>query len=477
MRNMAEPMHLLEDHTRGRLLVVEDDDSTRDWVAALAQRLGFEVQTASSGEQALALCAEGLPDLVTLDVLLPGISGIETLRSLKAVHPSLPVIMVSGHGQTQTIVEAVRCGANDFLRKPLNPVELEQALERASNSPVDFSTAVSRAARARVLGSSAKMQAIQRVIDRVADTDITVLICGESGTGKEIVAQQVFEKSHRATRPFVKVNCAALPYELLESELFGYEKGAFTGAEKRKLGKFELANGGTIFLDEISEMHPALQAKLLQVLQDGQFTRLGGQSDIRVDARVIAATNRDLALEVAEGRFREDLFYRLNVVSVVVPPLRERRDELQPLVAHFLQRYALEYDKPVPELSGELLEAFLSYGWPGNVRELENLVKRLVVLGAEVPILEEVRQRTEKQPTPVADQENQTELDRFMSGEVASVSLKNIARSAARAAERRLIERVLQRTRWNRKEAAEILQISYKALLYKMRDAGLADRV
>ena len=224
-------------------------------------------------------------------------------------------------------------------------------------------------------------------------------------------------------------------------------------------------------------MHPALQAKLLQVLQDGQFARLGGEADIRVDARVIAATNRDLGREVAEGRFREDLFYRLNVVSVSVPPLRERRDEIQPLTAHFLQRYALEYDKPVPELSGELLEAFLGYMWPGNVRELENLVKRLVVLGAEVPILEEVRQRTQRQPAQVAEAESQSELDRFINGEVESVSLKRIARSAARAAERRLIERVLQRTRWNRKEAAQILQISYKALLYKMRDAGLADRV
>jgi two-component system response regulator AtoC len=320
------------------------------------------------------------------------------------------------------------------------------------------------------------MKNLQDVIDHVADTDITLLIRGESGTGKEVIAQCIYEQSGRFDQPFVKVNCAALPAELLESELFGFERGAFTGADRRKLGKFEIADGGTIFLDEISEMHPSLQAKLLQVLQDGQFARLGGAGDIRVDARVIAATNRDLELLVREGKFREDLFYRLNVVTLHLPALRERPDETPLLTEYFLRRYATEYRKEYRPMSDAMRETFLAYGWPGNVRELENLVKRIVVLGDEAHVLKEVRARTAATPPRVECSEGMSELERFLSGETERVSLKRIARDAAQAAERRLIEKVLQRTRWNRKETAEILQVSYKALLYKMRDAGLVDR-
>jgi two-component system response regulator AtoC len=276
----------------------------------------------------------------------------------------------------------------------------------------------------------------------------------------------------------VKVNCAALPSELLESELFGYEKGAFTGAQRRKLGKFELANCGTIFLDEISEMHPNLQAKLLQVLQDGQFSRLGGEADLQVDTRIIAATNRDLEASVRDGSFREDLFYRLNVVTIRIPPLRERPDEIVGLTDHFLALYAEEYGKRHRPASDELREAFATYFWPGNVRELENLVKRMVVLGSEAPVLQDLALRSAKLSPRQASAESSrvSDLNRFLRGEIEQVSLKKIGREAAQAAERRLIERVLQRTRWNRREAAEILQISYKALLYKMKDAGLADR-
>jgi two-component system response regulator AtoC len=274
----------------------------------------------------------------------------------------------------------------------------------------------------------------------------------------------------------VKVNCAALPHELLESELFGYEKGAFTGAQKRKLGKFEIANGGTIFLDEISEMHPSLQAKLLQVLQDGQFSRLGGESDVAVDARVIAASNRHLETAVREGSFREDLFYRLNVVTIQLPPLRERRDEIPVLADHFLDRYAREYGKDPKPLPEDVRAAFGAYDWPGNIRELENLVKRIVVLGTAEPVIEELRTRgAQAERHPVACAPALGELERFLAGESERVSLKRVARQAAQVAEARLIAKVLQRTRWNRKEAASILQISYKALLYKMRDAGLTD--
>ncbi len=454
-----------------RLLIVDDDPGSRDWLAAFGDRLGYEILLAGSGEEALVLAAEVTPDVVTLDVLLPGLGGIETLKALHELHPGLPVIMLSGHGPTRTIVESVRQGAADFLRKPFDPAELEAALEKALNGA--HCEAAGRPTRAITL-TGERMRPICDLIRNVADTDITVLVLGESGTGKDVVTQMIYARSSRSG-PFVKVNCAALPAELLESELFGYEKGAFTGAVQRKLGKFEMANGGTIFLDEISELHPNLQAKLLQVLQDGQFSRLGGEADVRVDARVIAATNRDLEKLVRERRFREDLFYRLNVVTVRVPPLRQRRDEIPVLTDHFVKRYADEYGKDTPELTPELREALASYFWPGNVRELENLVKRLVVLGSEQPLLEELETRMAQGPAIPGD-DGGSELDRFMAGATDQVSLKRIAREASQSAERRLIEKVLHRTRWNRREAAEILQISYKALLYKMKDAGLADR-
>jgi DNA-binding NtrC family response regulator len=470
---------------RHRLLVVDDDPGARDWLALFATRLGYEVEAVGSGEEAVSACRASPPDLVTLDLLLPGLSGLETLKELRELAPGLPVVMLSGHGRTETIVEAVRSGAADFLRKPFAPEELETSFARAllqsrqngGSAEPELIVPFSGKAPARVVGAGAKMRLVQDVIDHVADTDITVLVRGESGTGKELVARAIYEGSGRRDRPFVKVNCAALPFALLESELFGYERGAFTGAERRKLGKFELANGGTIFLDEISELHPSLQAKLLQVLQDGQFARLGGESDVQVDARVIAATNRDLEEFVREGRFREDLFYRLNVVTLQVPPLRERPDEIPLFTDHFLRRYAGEYGKEYRPASDEIRACFAGYSWPGNVRELENLVKRLVVFASDQVVIDDVRSRPEATVAPNDVGSARGDLDRFMNGELDSVSLKRIARDAAQAAERRLIEKVLQRTRWNRKEAAQILQISYKALLYKMRDAGLVDRV
>ena len=468
-----------------RLLVVDDDPGARGWLASFAERLGYEVDVATTGEEALDSFRERPAALVTLDVLLPGIDGLDTLKALKKLAPEVRVIMLSGHGEAQTIVEAVRGGASDFLRKPFEPEELEAAFARAlacdeadpePRAPDPAEPRRPSESLLRAVGESAAMRRVQDTIERVADTDITVLIRGESGTGKELVAQSIYERSSRCDGPFVKVNCAALPSELLESELFGYERGAFTGAEHRKLGKFEIANGGTVFLDEISEMHPNLQAKLLQVLQDGQFARLGGQADVQVDARVIAASNRDLEAFVREGRFREDLFYRLNVVTLELPPLRDRPDEIPRLTEHFLERYTEEYGKGCRTPSRALREAFAAYRWPGNVRELENLVKRMVVLGSEEAVIHEVRSRSARGARPALELSSRSELERFMNGEVERVSLKRIARDAARAAERRLIAKVLQRTRWNRKEAAEILQISYKALLYKMRDSGLVDR-
>ena len=465
-----------------RVLVIDDDPGIRDYLEALVSRQGYQVFAVADGEQALRTLDETRPDLVTLDVVLPGMDGIETLQKIKQRLPDVPVVMLSGHGQARTIVEAMRLGASDFLRKPFEVEELELAFQKALEKRALKAEVEELRGRARtetemllLCGDNRKMIAVREIIEQVADTDITVLIRGESGTGKEVVARTVFQLSGRRDRPFVKVNCAALPSELLESELFGFEKGAFTGAQKRKLGKFEFANHGTIFLDEISEMHPSLQAKLLQVLQDGEFSRLGGEADVKVDTRIIAATNRNLEEAVKEGTFREDLFYRLNVVTVQLPPLRERKDAIPLLVDFFLQKYNEQYRKNLSPLSPETLASLMAYHWPGNVRELENMMKRMVVLGNERVVVQELAM---KEAPPPQQEAPGVDLDALGPDLVngKGIDLKAISKRAAQVAEKRVIERVLQQTRWNRKEAAERLQISYKALLYKMKEAGLGER-
>jgi two-component system response regulator AtoC len=465
-----------------RVLVIDDDPGVRDYLEALVSRQGYHVFAVADGEQALSTLDDTRPDLVTLDVVLPGIDGLETLRQLKQRLPDVPVVMLSGHGQARTIVEAMRLGASDFLRKPFEVEELELAFQKALETRALKLEVAELRGRARtetemllLCGDNRKMIAVREIIEQVADTDITVLIRGESGTGKEVVARTLFQLSGRRDHPFVKVNCAALPSELLESELFGFEKGAFTGAQKRKLGKFEFANHGTIFLDEISEMHPSLQAKLLQVLQDGEFSRLGGEADVKVDTRIIAATNRNLEEAVKDGSFREDLFYRLNVVTIQLPPLRDRKDAIPLLVDFFLQKYNEQYRKSLAPLSSETLVTLASYHWPGNVRELENLVKRMVVLGNERALLQELMDKAAPAPKEAG---TGPELD-ALSTDLANgegIDLKAISKRAAQVAEKRVIERVLHQTRWNRKEAAERLQISYKALLYKMTEGGLGER-
>ncbi|MFZ5862587.1 MAG: sigma-54 interaction domain-containing protein [Nitrospirota bacterium] len=324
-----------------------------------------------------------------------------------------------------------------------------------------------------LLGLSPKMKETMMIINQVAPTNIKVLIRGESGTGKELVARTLYARSLRKDKPFIKVLCAALPEGLLESELFGYEKGAFTGALRRKPGKFEFANHGTIFLDEIGEISPGLQAKLLQVLQDGEFSRVGGETDVKVDTRVLAATNKNLEKAVAEGVFREDLFYRINVVSVHLPPLRERKEEIPYLIEYFLEKFNHQYNKRYPRLSDHTLQRFIQYDWPGNIRELENLVKRIVVLDNEDVVLAKSPNKEEAAqtvpPPPAALAPSLTE--QTASG--PNYSLKSVGKEAASHAERDLIRNVLYQTHWNRKRAAEILQISYKALLYKIKKYNL----
>jgi two-component system response regulator AtoC len=317
-----------------------------------------------------------------------------------------------------------------------------------------------------ILGHSDKIREVQRIMDQVAATDITVLIRGESGTGKELVAREICARSKRHDRPFVKVNCAAIPSGLLESELFGYEKGSFTGAVTRKPGKFEFANHGTIFLDEISEMHPSLQAKLLHVLQDSEFSRLGGDEDVSVDVRVITATNRQIEKELQNGNFREDLYYRINVVSIHLPPLRERMEDLFELADFFLHKYADIFDKKYTPLTKSTLSLFHSYHWPGNVRELENVIKKIVVLENQESALQDIGLASDS--NAIGDGTTTGPTHRF--------SLKKVGKLAAQEAEKQLILDTLLQTRWNRKKAADLLDISYKALLYKIKQSGISKR-
>lgn len=397
---------------------------------------------------------------------MPGINGIEVLESVKKTNPTIPVIILSAAGQTKTVVEAMKMGAADFLVKPFEEQELELAIEnvvekqklkeevktlkRQLDSYVDAGD---------ILTTNPKLLKIKEIAKHVADTDVPVLVTGESGVGKEVLARYVHTHSSRHDKPFVKVNCAALPNELLESELFGYERGAFTGALNDKPGKFELADKGTLLLDEIGEMTPHLQAKLLHVLQDSEYTRLGGKRTIHVDARVLASTNINLEENVANGKFREDLYFRLNVIRVDIPPLRERREDIPVLANYFLCRYRDRYKSTVDEISPSLMDSFLRYDWPGNVRQLENAVKRYLILpdmNMNLSELKEQTQSTTSVPVPVKPKED-------------NMSLKDVGTRAAEHAEKELVLRVLEETSWNRKQAARRLNICYKALLNKLK--------
>ena len=460
---------------RDHLVVIDDDKSFRSYLTTLLEAIGHRVTCFASGEEAVEALEKGLaPSMIILDIIMEGLGGIEVLKKVRRIQEDLPIIMLTGVDQTQTIVEAMRFGASDYLVKPFETEELEIAIRNVFEKAdlVDeikrLRALLHREDQETAVFHSPKMLEIVEIVRQVAETDVTVLVHGESGVGKEVVAKRVHQLSPRAEGPFVKVNCAALPNDLLESELFGYEKGAFTGATKSKPGKFELAQRGTIFLDEIGEMSMPTQAKLLQVLQDGEFARLGGQRNTRVDVRVLVATNKDLETMVGEQQFREDLYYRLNVISLHVPPLRERKEEIPILTDLFAKKFSRQFNKKVSRLPEVLVDAFLRHDWPGNVRELENMIKRYVVLRDEKIILNEL---ADGSSLPM-----EQEFDMDLSGLVEggkSVSLKAIDKKVARLAEGVLISRVLQHTKGNKRKAAEILQISYKALLYKIKDCQL----
>lgn len=469
------------------MLIVDDDLVMAKYLSSHLSRRNFEVSVVSSDQEALRVFRGFDPVLVLVDTSMNGASGTgtEILQRLKQIKPAVSVMVLSANKDPEMIFKASKLGADDYISKPVDPEELDLRISRVLDNQRLYREVTQLREQVRrqsdftmLFGTSPKMMEVKMTIEQVADTTATVLIRGESGTGKEVVARMIYAESARSEKPFVKVNCAAIPHELLESELFGYEPGAFTGATRQKLGKFEQANGGTIFLDEISEMHPALQAKLLHVLQDHEFSRLGGKRDIQVDVRVLSATNKPLERAVEEGVFREDLFYRLNVVSIHIPPLRERREEIPVFLEYFLEKYSAHYGKQPSKFSEYAVARMMEYAWPGNIRELENLVKRYVIVGNEAQIIRELATHKPiiaalSSPTGPASSTAQTnsvpQSGAVPMTELEMPSLLEIGRRAAMQAEREAIERVLAQTRWNRRQAAKILKISYKALLNKLK--------
>jgi DNA-binding NtrC family response regulator len=436
------------------------------YLQTLLEVESYNVETASSGEEALLKLKNGAPDVVLLDVLMPGMDGLQTLEQMRETYPMLKVIMLSCVSDTRKVVQAIRLGAQDYLTKPFQKNELEAVIEQCLGPKA--TVAVSQG-EIEDLGDdvffvcgSASMRKIRSQAKLVANVDIPVLILGESGVGKEVIAKMIHKYSPRSHRTFLKVNCAAVPADLLESELFGYEPGAFTGATHAKPGKFELCNKGTIMLDEIGEMPPSLQAKLLHVLQDQQFSRLGSRTVQKVDVRVLAATNVNIQEAIASRKLREDLYYRLNGFSINLPPLRDRKEEIPLLLKHFMSQVAERYARPSLPMSPSLIQACESYHWPGNLRELSNFVKRYLVLGDEEMAMTELAPQGEKvQAATAAGGSN---------GSAAGGSgLKSLVRSVKDEAEMEAISRALTETNWNRKKAAALLKISYKALLYKIR--------
>jgi len=378
-----------------RILVVDDERNVLTSFQKLLGKEGHEVVTARSGEQALSLLESQVPDLILMDIRMAGLSGLETFQRAKAIVPKVPVIMMTAYGTTETAIEAMKLGAFEYTLKPFDIPRLKALIGQAltmgqlMRTPVTYGAADTDTRAQRIIGKSPKMVEVYKLIGQVAPSNVTVLIRGDSGTGKELVARAVYHHSQRSQQPFIAVNCAAIPETLLESELFGYEKGAFTGAAARKPGKFEQAHGGTIFLDEVGDMSSSTQAKVLRVLQERTCERLGGHETIRVDVRCLAATNKDLETLIQQRQFREDLYYRLNVVTITMPPLKERKDDIPLLTEYFLKRYSREFLKEGMRFSPEALERLSTHEWPGNVRELENCIKQAVVLGKSAVLMPE----------------------------------------------------------------------------------------
>lgn len=445
--------------SRKSVLIVDDEEGIRESLSGILEDEGYDVLTASSGEDALAIAKEHMPDIVFLDVWLPEIDGLETLPRLKEIDANIPVIMISGHGNIEIAVKATRLGAYDFLEKPLSLekviITAKRALERKILEEENRSLKENIIKKCRLIGDSEKMRTLRQQIEMAAQSNSRVLILGESGTGKELVARLLHEKSQRAGGPFVEVNCAAIPQELIESELFGHEKGAFTGATERKSGKFELADRGTLFLDEIGDMTLQTQAKVLRVIETQAFQKVGGSKNIKVDVRIIAATNKNLMEEVKNGNFREDLYFRLNVIPIIVPPLKERRDDIPLLIKYFIELFASENGIRQKEITPDVVKTFQDYYWPGNIRELKNAVERLMIM---VP--SDVITKRDVDALGLFGQQVLKEYDYF-----SHKTLKD----ARDAFEKDFIIRKLKENNWNVSKTAEVIDVERSNLHKKIK--------
>jgi two-component system, NtrC family, nitrogen regulation response regulator NtrX len=449
------------------ILVVDDEKNIRSSLEGILKDEGYRVRGAASGEELLKQVAQMVPDLVVLDVWLPGMDGLQALEEVKRLHPDLLVIMISGHSTVETAVKATKLGAYDFIEKPLSLektiLTVRNALDRHRLQQENLALRQTLAERYEIVGESPAIQALRAQIQSAAPSHGRVLIRGESGTGKELIARAIHRQSLRAERPFVEVNCAAIPDELIESELFGHEKGSFTGATTKRRGKFELADGGTIFLDEVGDMSLKTQAKVLRVLQEQTFERVGGSETLTVDVRVIAASNKNLEDEIRKGAFREDLFYRLNVIPFEVPPLRERSEDIPLLATYFLGVFSREYGKRQKGLTPEAMDLLVHYAWPGNVRELRNVVERMVIMVPQETIARDdlaasLRLRVHAEPDTAA-----------ASGEEMDGTL----REAREQFEKAFIQRRLREAHWNITRAAEHLGIERSNLHRKMKAYGI----
>ncbi|WP_066640645.1 sigma-54-dependent transcriptional regulator [Desulfolucanica intricata] len=449
------------------VLVVDDESSVREVLTDIFKDNGYRVETASNGQDGLEKINILNPDVVFMDIRMPELDGIKALELINRRSEKIPIILITAYGSTETTIEAMKLGAFDYLMKPLNirevlrtlekAVEIKELIDQNQSEPVKHAEYKSD----RMIGLSPIMQNVYKTIGRVANTNATVLIRGESGTGKELVARAIHYNSVRKNKPFIKINCASIPENLLESELFGHERGAFTGAVTAKQGKFELADRGTLFLDEIGEMSPSLQAKFLRVLQEKEFEHLGGTDTIQVDVRIIAATNKDLEKSIEEGEFREDLFYRLNVVDIMLPPLRERKEDIPSLVEYTIECCNSEYNKGVTGFSDEAMAMLMAYDWPGNVRELKNLCERAVLM-SNGPILT-------LEDLPISLKKGSKRFSWI--DEIEGESLKEIVAEV----EREVIIKALEENKWNRSAAAHALKMNRSSFYAKMKELGIIE--